>query len=78
MKIKFTDSDPYEFKQNKFLKFSCLVLGIMLTLLGVSGFITDWFFPAASDSFHHIAGASNGGRLLFGMLLLACFYGLRK
>ncbi|MGO4293591.1 hypothetical protein [Chitinophaga sp. RAB17] len=78
MKIKFTDSDPSGFKQNKVLKFSILFVGIVLILLGSSGFIIDLFFPASSNSFHNIAGYSNGGRFLGGAVLLVCFYGLTK
>ncbi|MET3876968.1 hypothetical protein [Chitinophaga sp. OAE865] len=77
MKIKFTDSDPYGFTQNKFLKFSGLFVGILLVLLGGCGLVIDLFFPASSSSFHNIAGQSNVGRFLSGVFLLACFYVLR-
>lgn len=78
VKIKFTNSDPYGFKQNKFIKFSFLFIGIILFLLGGTGFIVDLLFPSFSTSYHGVAGESNGGRLLIGIFLLLGFYSLRK
>lgn len=78
IKIKVTNDDPHGLKQNKFFKISCLILGVILFLLGSTGFIIDLFFPSFSASYHGIAGESNGMRSLLGILFLSIFYVLRK
>ena len=56
-----------------------LVLGIPLTLLGLSGIIIDLFFPFYTKSFHSWAGTATWQRLLLGAwLLLAFFFVNRK
>jgi hypothetical protein len=76
--IKINNNDPYGFKKNKPFKGSLLVIGLILFLLGGAGFIIDLFFPTFSNSYHFIAGKSNGVRLFTGSLLLFTFYLLRN
>ena len=68
--IKFNHDDPYNLSRNKPIRAILLILGTSLTLLGGCGVIIDLFFPSVSNTYHNIAGESNIGRLLTGLLFL--------
>ena len=55
-----------------------LVLGIPLTLFGLSGIIIDSFFQSYSNSFHAWAGESNWQRFLLGSWFLFAYFMVRR
>ena len=78
LKIKFNNQDKFNFKQNKPLRITILILGIILSLLGFVGIIIDAFFSSKSYGYHQIAGNSNWPRFLLGIFLLLTFYIIKK
>ncbi|WP_217605257.1 hypothetical protein [Chitinophaga sp. GbtcB8] len=76
--IKFNHDDPYNFSRNKLIRAIWLILGTFWTLLGGCGLIIDLFFPSVSNTYHNIAGESNIGRLLAGLLFLGILFYFRS
>lgn len=78
IKIKLKNEDTPGFKRNKTLMIFVIILGILLTLLGLSGIIIDFFFPAISVSYHSVTGESNWPRFLLGLFFIFTYIVIKR